>query len=166
MRRSLWGRYVPLLSSSCILLRLSSRYLPKNLMLMLSTPCVPLFRLVRSYDAFRLSRLHTLSLMLYHFPPLTPFFSASTMRSVQMLASIHAISSARVGVAATASDGLCTSDISIPHSSISLLSLAPLALPSFTATMTALTPASVSFRRRYPHLLVQPFVIVPSSTTP
>src|SRR5215469_4393130 len=58
-------------------------------MLCPSTPAAPWLRATFCHAAARVVGRTTLSIRLYHLPPLTPLPSADTMRSVQIDASVH-----------------------------------------------------------------------------
>src|SRR5713226_8837761 len=85
-------------------------------MLCLSTPAAPSLTRTFSQAASSVAGAYTLSIRLYQRPPLTPFSSADTMRSVQTEASTHDQSRASapcVALAGTA-DALACSLPDIP----------------------------------------------------
>lgn len=129
-------------------------------MLTPSTPAAP--RLARTFAqaACSVAGACTLSIRLYHRPPLTPFSSADTMRSVHTVASAHdqlRASAPRVACPALPVLSLLGADIAPPPSC--LPSLGPALLTGRLAavgrcgTMKALTPAPLTLRRRSLRLL-------------
>src|SRR3981189_1803613 len=86
-------------------------------MLCLSTPAAPSLTWPFSQPASSVAGAYTLSIRLYQCPPLTPFSSADTMRSVQIEASTHdqlRASAPCLALTGTAGAFACISP-SIPH---------------------------------------------------
>src|SRR5712691_2164949 len=119
-------------------------------MLCLSTPAAPSLTRTFSQAASSVAGAYTLSIRLYQRPPLTPFSSADTMRSVQTEASTHDQSRASapcVALAGTA-DALACSLPGIAHPPSCPPSLGAALLSALFAahrrcsTMRALTPAA------------------------
>src|SRR5437667_8282883 len=110
-------------------------------MLWPSTPAAPLLRATFRHAASRVVGRTTLSITLYHLPPLTPLPSADTMRSVQIEASAHHHSRRRAFVPCVVlADTPETASCSIPG-----LAPPPSCLPSLG---TVLLPAPLHGRSR------------------
>src|SRR4051794_8997529 len=83
------ARYVPVRSALDSSARYSSDRAANRSRLTPSTPAAPRLGRTRVQAAANVAGAYTLSIRLYQRPPLTPFSSADTMRSVQTEASTH-----------------------------------------------------------------------------
>src|SRR4051794_3396202 len=127
-------------------------------MLWLSTPAAPSLARTLSQAASSVSGANTLSIKLYQRSPLTPFTSADTMRSVQIVSSTHdqlrasAPCVALTGTAGAFSDPFCSIAHlpSCPPSLGAALLSALFAAPRRCGTMRALTPAAPRTQRDRP----------------
>src|SRR5712691_4624415 len=125
-------------------------------MLCLSTPAAPSLTRTFSQAASSVAGAYTLSIRLYQRPPLTPFSSADTMRSVQTEASTHdqlrasAPCVALAGTAGAVCAAICpfTHPPSCPPSLGAALLSALFAAHRRCGTMRALTPAVLSQARQ------------------
>src|SRR5882672_2516147 len=123
-------------------------------MLTPSTPADSAFRATFRHAASRVVGRMTLSIKLYHLPPLTPSTSADTIRSVQIDASAHhhRRSASVPGVALSGTFGTPACLIpDLAHPASCLPSLGPVLLPGplhrhrrHRGNMKALTPANLT----------------------
>src|SRR6202011_3639688 len=142
-------------------------------MLCRSTPAAPALARTFSQAASNVAGAHTLSIRLYQRPPLTPFSSADTMRSVQTEASTHDQSRAsapRLALAGTA-DAVACFIPSVPHPpsyppSLGAALLSALSVvPHHCGTMRALPPAGLSQARQVSPLTLHCLPGIPPPTT-
>src|SRR6185295_4325422 len=83
------GRYVPVRSPSVSRLRFASRSPANCSTVTWSTPAAPLFTDTPLKAARNVPSEHSLSIRLYHLPPLTPSSRAASIRFVQTVGSVH-----------------------------------------------------------------------------
>jgi len=84
------GQYVPSRIAVASSDRYRSAFAANRPVLCPSTPAAPLLVWTLVQATRSVADAHTLSIRLYHLPPLTPLTSADSIRSVQIEASAHA----------------------------------------------------------------------------
>ncbi len=169
------GLYVPSRSAADSSDRYSSAFAANRSMLCPSTPAAPL--LARTFIQASISVLgaNTLSIKLNHLPPLTPFASADSIRSVHTAASAPAIlgwASASCAAVSGIPDAFCASAVvftsppscpTFPRPGLCYPCLSDRLGPTASVTMRALTPADLAHTRQVSPL---PLPCRPSIPTP